>query len=80
MERIRAQLIASLVYARDSISSQAMTIGMLEAVDLPWQLADKELAELQAVTPKDIQAAAQKYFTRDRLTIAHVLPEENKHD
>lgn len=80
LERIRAQLIASLVYARDSISSQAMTIGMLEAVDLPWQLADKELAELQAVTPKDIQAAAQKYFTRDRLTIAHVLPEENKHD
>lgn len=80
LEKVRAQLIASLVYSRDSISSQAMTIGMLEAVNLPWQLADKELDELKAVTPQDIQMAAQKYLTRERLTTAYVLPEEKKHD
>ncbi|WP_413774175.1 M16 family metallopeptidase [Entomomonas sp. E2T0] len=80
LERVRAQLIASLVYSRDSISSQAMTIGMLEALDLPWQLADTELDELNAVTPEDIQNVAKKYFTRDRLTTAYVLPEENKND
>lgn len=80
LEKVRAQLIASLVYSRDSISSQAMTIGMLEAVNLPWQLADKELDELRAVTPQDIQMAAKKYLTRERLTTAYVLPEEKKHD
>lgn len=80
LERVRAQLIASLVYSRDSISSQAMTIGMLEAIDLPWQLADKELEELNAITPEDIQMVAKKYFTRDRLTTAYVLPEENNND
>jgi zinc protease len=40
---------------------------------------DQELAELEAVTPADIQSAAQTFFTRDRLSVAHVLPEE-KHD
>lgn len=80
LKKVRSQLIASLVYSRDSIANQAMAIGMLEAVNLPWQLADKELAELEAVTPKDIQMAAQKYFTPNRLTVAHVLPEEKGHD
>lgn len=76
LDRVKAQLIASLVYSRDSISSQAMMIGTLEAVDLPWQLYDKGLEELEAVTPEDIQRVAKKYFTRDRLTTAYVLPEE----
>lgn len=81
LDRVKAQLIASLVYSRDSISSQAMMIGTLEAVDLPWQLYDKELEEIEAVTPEDIQRVAKKYFTRDRLTTAYVLPEkENNND
>jgi zinc protease len=28
------------------------------------------------VTPADIQAAAKTYFTRSRLSVAYVLPEE----
>lgn len=80
LERVRAQLISSLVYAKDSITSQAMTIGYLESVGLSWRLADTELTELKAVTPEDIQRVAKKYFTRDRLTTAHVLPEEQAND
>jgi zinc protease len=41
---------------------------------------DSELDDLNSVTPADIQAAARTYFTRDRLSIAHVLPEEKAHD
>ena len=41
---------------------------------------DGELAELSAVTPSDIQQAAQTYFTRDRLSVAHILPEDTRHD
>ena len=41
---------------------------------------DTELAELQSVTPEDIQKAARTYFTRERLSIAHVLPEETTHE
>lgn len=80
LERVRAQVIASLVYDRDSISSQATTIGQLETVGLSWKLIDKELEELKSVTPADIQNAARTYFTRERLSVAHVLPEEQAHD
>ncbi|UTW06194.1 M16 family metallopeptidase [Pseudomonas benzenivorans] len=76
LARVRAQVIAELVYDRDSITSQATTIGQLETVGLSWQLIDQELAELEAVTPADIQSAARTFFTRDRLSVAHVLPEE----
>lgn len=80
LERVRAQVIASLVYDRDSISSQATTIGQLETVGLSWKLIDSELAALERVTPKDIQDAARTYFTRERLSVAHVLPEESAHE
>ena len=80
LERVRAQVIAGLVYERDSISSQATTIGQLETVGLSWKLIDKELDELKSVTPADIQSAARTYFTRERLSVAHVLPEEQAHD
>lgn len=74
--RVRAQVIAGLVYERDSITSQATSIGQLETVGLSWKLMDKELSELEAVTPADIQDAAKKFFTRDRLSVAYILPEE----
>ncbi|MDD2048010.1 M16 family metallopeptidase [Pseudomonas putida] len=80
LERVRAQVIAGLVYDRDSISSQATAIGMLETVGLSWKLIDSELDELKSVTPADIQNAARTYFTRERLSVAHVLPEENAHE
>ncbi len=76
LERVRAQVIAGLVYERDSITQQATTIGTLETVGLSWRLMDEELSALEAVTPEDIQQAARSYFTRSRLSVAHVLPEE----
>lgn len=65
---MRAQGIAGLVYERDSITSQATSIGQLRTVGLSWKLMDTELQDLQKVTPDDIQQAARTYFTRDRLS------------
>jgi zinc protease len=78
LARVRAQVIAGLVFERDSITSQATSIGQLETVGLSWKLIDQELAELQAVTPADIQQAARTFFVRDRLSVAHVLPEASR--
>ncbi|WXL25386.1 pitrilysin family protein [Ectopseudomonas mendocina] len=80
LARVRAQVIAGLVYERDSITSQASTIGQLESVGLSWKVMDQELADLEAVTPEDIQQAAKTFFTRDRMSVAHVLPEEKRND
>lgn len=81
LARVRAQVIAELVYERDSITQQASVIGQLESIGLSWRLMDEELAAISAVTPEDIQQAARTYFTRSRLTTAHVLPlEKAAHD
>jgi zinc protease len=49
---------------------QAMIIGMLDAVGLPWQLKDSYDAGIMAVTPAQVQAVAQKYLVADRSTVA----------
>lgn len=76
LARVRAQLIASEVYARDSITRQARSIGLLETVGLSWQLLDSDFDSLNAITPDDIQAAARRFFTPQRSTTLYVLPEE----
>ncbi len=77
LERVRAQVIAGLVYERDSITRQASSIGRLESAGLSWQLLDQELDALGSVTPEDIQQAARTFFTPARMSVAHVLPLEN---
>jgi len=76
LERVLAEAIANVVYKRDFVSNQATTLGRLETVGLCWKLMDDELKSLQNVTPQDIQNAANTYFTRERLSIAHVMSEE----
>jgi zinc protease len=41
---------------------------------------DEDLAAIEAVTPEDIQQAARTYFTRERLSVAEVLPKEKTHE
>ena len=74
LERVKAQVIASKVYERDSSFYQAMQIGMLETVGLPWKLADEYLDRIKAVTPEQVQQVAQKYLIDDTLTVAVLDP------
>lgn len=76
LARVQAQVIAGLVFERDSIASQATSIGQLETVGLSWKLLDQDLEAIKSVTPADIQAAAQHLFQRERLTLAQVLPQD----
>lgn len=80
LARVRAQLLASMTYERDSIANQAMAIGQLETVGLSWRLLDEDLAALESVTAEDVQKAAQTFFTKARLSVVHVLPKEQGHD
>src|SRR5690606_31794530 len=49
LARVRAQVIAGLVYERDSIAGQATAIGRLESVGLSWRLVDEELEAIESV-------------------------------
>lgn len=75
MKRIKAQVVASAVYERDSVFYQAMQIGMLETVGLDWRLSDEYLANIQSVTAEQIKEVVNKYFIDRTLTVAELIPE-----
>ncbi|MFT0213423.1 pitrilysin family protein [Pseudomonas sp. F1_0610] len=76
LDRVRAQVIASQVYERDSIEAQATAIGQLETVGLSWRLLDEDVKALEQVTPADISKAARTYLTKSRLSVVHLYPQE----
>jgi zinc protease len=74
MERVKAQVVSSDVYERDSVFYQGMILGILETVGLSWTLVDEYVERVQAVTAEQVQAVAKKYFIDDRLTVAVLEP------
>ena len=75
LKRIKAQLVASKVYEKDSIFYQAMQIGTLETVGLDWRVAENYIDKVRAVTPEQIQQMARKYLVDDGLTVAVLDPQ-----
>jgi zinc protease len=74
LRRVKAQVVAADVYARDSVFYQAMRIGMLETIGLKWQLIDGSLARIRSVTAEQVQQVAKKYLNEDNLTVAVLNP------
>ncbi|GAB6140038.1 pitrilysin family protein [Methylosoma difficile] len=75
LQRIKAQVLASAVYERDSGFYQAMQLGMLETVGLGWQKADEYVAKVNQVTAEQVREVARKYLIDDHLSIAYLDPQ-----
>lgn len=75
LNRARAQLVAGQVYKLDSMFAQAMEIGQLEAVGLPYRSSERIIEKLKAVTAEQVQAVAQRYFGDDSLTVGVLDPQ-----
>ncbi len=73
LDRIKAQVIASSVYEKDSNFYQAMQLGMLETVGVGWQKADEYVEKIKAVTAEQVRNAAKKYLIEDHLTVVHMM-------
>ncbi len=67
LQRIKAQVLASDIYQKDSGFYQAMEIGMLETVGLGWQKADEYVAKINQVTAEQVRDVARKYLVEDHL-------------
>ncbi|MCL7422166.1 MAG: insulinase family protein [Methylobacter sp.] len=81
LQRIKAQVLASDVYERDSMFYQAMQLGMTETVGLGWQKVDEYVDKVNQVTAEQVREVARKYLIKDRLNIAYLEPQpinENK--
>ena len=79
LDRVKAQVVAAQVYQQDSTFYQAMEIGMLDTIGLPWQIKDEYVEKILGVTAQQVQQVANKYLTDERLTVAVLdpLPIEN---
>jgi len=75
LERVKAQVIASEIYQRDSVQHMAITLGSLEATGLGWELMDEYESQILAITPEQIQAVAKKYLNEDQMTFARLDPQ-----
>ncbi|MEW4983347.1 MAG: pitrilysin family protein [Cycloclasticus sp.] len=79
LNRIKAQVIASSVYEKDSNFYQGMQLGMLETVGIGWRKADEYVDKVKAVTAEQVRAVAKTYLIEDHLTVVHMLPQELRH-
>ncbi len=77
LDRARVQARADQVYRLDSLFAQGMEIGLLETTGIGWQAMDEFEEALDRVTPEDVQAVAEEYLRDDRITVVHLLPEDN---
>jgi zinc protease len=75
LQRVKAQVIASQVYQRDSMFYQAMLIGEVETAGLPLDTLETRLVKLKEVTAAQVQEVARKYLVDDQLTVAVLDPQ-----
>ena len=75
LQRIKAQVLASAVYERDSNFYQAMQLGMLETVGLGWQKSEEYVQKISQVTAEQVREVASKYLREDHLTVAYLDPQ-----
>lgn len=75
LERVKTQWIASNVYERDSVHSQAQELGSNWVQGFPLDAEQRLLDLMRTVTPAQVQAVAAKYFGDDQLTVATLLPQ-----
>jgi zinc protease len=75
LERVKAQVVASNVFNRDSLYYQAMQIGMLETTGVGWRLMDEYVEGIRKVNARQVQEVAQRYLIETNLTVAVLDPQ-----
>lgn len=78
LKRVKAQVVASEVFERDSIQHMATLLGSLESVGLGHQYMDEYVPGVLAVTAEQIRDVANKYLIEEHLTVAELIPQSLK--
>ncbi|MFZ5724288.1 MAG: M16 family metallopeptidase [Pseudomonadota bacterium] len=74
LARVKAQVVAELVYDQDSLSGQAQLIGALASMGYDWRLKDSWADNIRKVTAADVQRVARTWLVDERLTTARIVP------
>jgi zinc protease len=76
LQRVYAGYLSDDVFQRDSIQSQANSIGVLESSGYSWQLQDDWPQKLKAIVPDQVRQAAKTFLVPSRRSILQLLPVE----
>jgi zinc protease len=73
------QVRAQMAYNNESVTDQALQIGMWEMLD-SFRRVETLPEELAAVTAEDVRRVARTYLTERRRVVGHFIPtEEQEH-
>lgn len=75
LAKVRKQVRAQVAYSSESVTNQALQLGMWEVLD-NYTRGDTLLDEFQAVTADDVQRVARRYLTDRRRTVGYFLPSD----
>lgn len=73
LAKIQKQVRAQVAYGSESVTNQALQLGMWEVLD-SYRRVDSLQEELAAVTAADVQRVAQQYLTERRRVVGLFLP------
>jgi zinc protease len=73
MAKVLKQVRAQIAYSSESVTSQALLLGMWEVLD-SYRRKDALLDEISAVGAADVQRVAQTYLTERNRTVGHFIP------
>jgi zinc protease len=79
LAKVLKQVRAQIAYAGESVTNQALQLGMWEVLD-SYQRVETLLDELSAVSAEDVRRVAQQYLTERRRTVGHFLPTAEEAD
>ncbi|KAB8140111.1 insulinase family protein [Chloroflexia bacterium SDU3-3] len=71
------QTRAQIAYSSESVTQQALQLGMWELLD-SYKRLDTILDEVAAVTPEDVQRVAQTYLHENNRTVGYFIPTEDE--
>jgi zinc protease len=75
LDRVKASVVSSDVYQRDSMFYQGMQVGQLATMGYDWRMLKTYPEKLKAVTSEQIIAVAKKYLVKDNMTVATLDPQ-----
>jgi len=75
LDRVKAQVVAAQVFARDSMFAQASQMGSLESIGLSHRTIDIVVDRIRQVTAEQVQEVAGRYFGDEALTVAVLDPQ-----
>lgn len=74
LAKAKALLIASHVFDQDSLTTQALNLGLPEVTGLSFQKESEFVSRIEDVTAQQIRSVAKQYFIDEKLTVGILDP------